>query len=704
MRLCTWRALLPLAMTVAVSCRTDEVTSIPAGVDASETDAREGTEARPVRRPGVAHVGPIDFVQLSRDGAAAVTRDTAGALRLWSALDGSVEPQIIPARGAVFASVERFEDGATVFVVDASSGGKLFAVDEMGTLEERAAFPPFEPLYEGHVLPGGDRAVLLGRDHALRLIDRRGQTLSRFDDRRFRPERLDVSFDGKTLVALIHQPSVAGRRRVELQRLAVEGDHISRVGSPRLVETTGEVLRHNSSISADAKRFAVVDEAEGEGWRIAIFDLEDPDAAPQRRIVELSHGLPPSLGFVSAERLLVSAADGSLSWLVDLDADRTYVRSAPPQDFAQRGKTHAFARGRQAAGMGTWLFVHDVETLDHRFMGYEAVQAQTLAVSPSGRHVAWGYAQGPVLVEAIEELGRDVVLPGDERRWPVRLRFLDDEHVLVADSAGGVTLLDGRTGREIDAHGVFGGVRRLEVAPDLGLLLVDSNLSIQHVYEISSEGFGRKAVLSDRAYRSGLLAAAGSDDPVVWTLDGGNRLRKYRSEVLFGDPSREALKELGRTLPSGEAAPLAVDAEGRHYGVRWNGRSMEIFIKTMPREGESTPADVSVVVRDGPSEIVPSPRGDRFVAAIGTGQSMMVRAYDAQSGESLWSFSTGVHHTDLVWSPDGRWVGIAANIGAVLLDAASGKTVRSRCGVGFRVSAAPPSNPFTALSRPTLCE
>lgn len=711
MRRCTWprvRALewsLVLALTGA--CRHDAAgTSAPVEDAAATQDALNDAGGPSFRRPGTAHVAHIDFVSLSRDGAAAISRDTTGGVRLWTALDGTVEPRVVPVRGAVFSSVELHEQGATLFVVDASNGGKLLVVDEQGRLEERASLPPFEPLFEGHVLPGGERVVVLGRDHALRLLDRRGDVLTRFEERRFRPEQLHVSSDGKTIVALIQQPRVAGRFQVEVTRLQLEGDRISRLGSPRLVDAGTEIMRHTSSMSPDGKRFAVVDKVEGSGWTVAIFDLEDPDATPRRQTVELAAQPPPSLGFVSPTQLLLAANDGSSSWLVDLEAGKTYARTAPPQDFAQQGKTQAFGLGRQVAGLGTWLFVHDVLTLEHRFLGYGALRAQTLALSPSAKYVAWGYVQGAVYVEPTDDAAfAATILPGDTSRWATRLRFLDDEHLLVGDTAGGLTLHHWPTQRVVDTEGISGGIRNMEISTDLGLLLVDGATNNQRVWELSTDGFGRTYILSDRAYRSGLFSARASDEPVMWTLDGGNRLRSYRLEDLRGDLSREVSGDRGKVLPGSEPVPLAIDTQGRHYGVRWNGQRMELYVREVDGvRGEATQARTGALSGDSVTQIVPSPSGDRFVAVTGSGPNVAVRAYDAQTLEEVWSFSTGVHNSDLVWSPDGRFVGVAAMTGAVVLDAASGAPVRRRCGLDFQVSAAPPTNPFGVLDRPSLCE
>jgi hypothetical protein len=283
--------------------------------------------------------------------------------------------------------------------------------------------------------------------------------------------------------------------------------------------------------------------------------------------------------------------------------------------------------------------------------------------------------------------------------WATRVRFVDDDHLLVLESSGALTLRHWSSGRVLDTVAVFGGVRSLEVSSDLRFLLVDGNMNVQRVYEMSPQGFGRAYLLSDRAYRAGLLRANATGDPLLWTLDASNRLRSYRLDDLRAEPSREATRELGSPLPSSEPIPLAIDRDGLHYGVRWNGRSMEIYVRDLAGRTRS-----GAIAGDNVGQIVPSPKGDRFVAVVGSGANVAMRAYDAQTLEETWSYSTGVQQHDLVWSSDGRLVGIAASNGAVLLDAASGEPLRRRCGLGFRVSPAPPPNPFAALDRPSLCE
>lgn len=712
-----YRLLLGLSLCWAlapVGCRHDRGVSaspVAASTGDAQTDPRSGSAPKPdaTRRPGAAHTAHIDFLGISLDAAVAITRDGTGAVRLWTALDGSVEPAVVPVRGAQFLSAERSEDGITVFAVDASGGGKVLTVDDTGRFVERGALPPFAPLFEGHVLPGGERILVLHRDHSMRLLDVRGKELARYEARRFRPRQLRLSDDGQTVLAVIPTKRTAGQFKAELQRLRIEDDgtpRIARLGSPKLIETATEITRNTAAMSPDGERFAAVNRVAGTGWEVSVHGLGDPDAAPERLTVQMPAHIVPSLGFVAPGHLFVSTNDGALSWMIDIEGGKTYPRTAPPQDFTHKGKVQAFGRGRQVAGFGTWLFVHEVDDCKHRFLGYGSLQAQTVAVSPSGKHVAWGYIQGSVYVEPVDaDVAQTIVLPGTTTRWPTKIRFFDDEHVVVADTAGGLTLYHWPTRDVVATEGIPSGIRNLEIDASRNLMLVDGQANTSRVYEISTRGFGDVHVLADRAYRSGLLAAHASDQPVVWTLDSGNRLRHYTLDELRGDLSREASLEKGQALGPGQPAPLAIDARGRRYGIRWDGRGMELFVEDPARAKERPgAADAITVPGDNVTRIVPSPEGDRFVAVTGAGQAMTLRAYDAQGLRERWSFSTGVHNNDVVWSPDGRFVAVAAMTGAVLLDAATGEPVRRRCGLDFQVSGSPPPNPFNSLDRPSLCE
>lgn len=699
---------LALGLAACHDARSGTADPTAGPVDGTTTDEGSRSPGRGVTypRPGAGHTANIDLVVISSDGKAVVTRDQIGGTRLWPALDGSAEPLVIPVQGPQQLSVEpRAKGGFTVAAVDAAGGAKIFGVEPDGTVVELGALAPFQPLFGIYVLPGGERLLALLRDHSIRLVDRSAAELISFEERRFRPTSLRLGTDGKTFAAVI---SAAGAgSRVEIQRMElVDGDGkapaIRRLGDPKTIESATPLSETTAVMSPDARRFAVVDRPTGTTWELRAVDLAK-DVAETRVQVQMPSHLVPNLGFVSRNELLVSANDGSLSWLVDLDDGSQRARSSAPQDFVNQGRAQALAGGVQAAGHGTWLFVHDVVDRSHRYLGYRSFQTQSVAVSPSGEWVAWAYLAGPVFVESLEPGQRErYEVPSDPSFGTLKVRFFDDDHLVTIDGAGGIYLYRWRDGELVDEAGIQGAIRALHFEPDHGVMLVERHNNDAHLFEVGAKGFRGPYIVADQSFRAGLLAKGkgtpGHEDAIMWTLDSGNRLRHYGLDELRSDPSQDVIMAKGEPIAAGKVAPLAIDRFGRHYGVRWNGSTMELFVDSGRKLETKVSASGDI------SAVVPSPSGERFVAVHQRGQSTSLSVYVSDTLEEQWSFSTGVFNNEVVWSPDGRFVAVAANTGAVVLDAESGKPVQRRCGVEFEAAGAAPSTAFNSLNLRSMCE
>jgi hypothetical protein len=685
----------------SVACRNPRATTQDPGVaDGSVTGQGQGVAWR---RAGAGHTANIDLVVLASDGTAAVTRDQIGSTRLWPALDGSIEPVVIPVQGPQQLSVETHaEGGFTVAAVDAAGGAKIFGVEPGGAVVELGSLAPFQPLFGIYALPGGERLLALHRDHSIRLVDRSAAELVSLEERRFRPTSLRLAADGKSFAAIV---SVAGAvNKAEIQRLRlVEGEgkpRIERVGSPRTVEAASTLSDTTAAMAPDGRRLVVVDKPNGAGWELLVVDLAK-DGAEMRLQVQVPAHLVPNIGFVSSHELLVSAHDGSLSWLVDLTDGSQHARASAPLDFVSQGRAQAQAHGVQVAGHGTWLFVHDVVARSHRYLGYRSFQTQSVGISPSGEWVVWAYLHGPVLIESLREgVGERHELPSDPSFGTTRVRFFDDEHVILIDEAGGVRLYRWRTAEVVGEAGIHGAIRALHLEPERGAMLVERHNNDVHLFEVSPKGLVGPYIVADQSFRAGLLVKGvhGHEHAIMWTLDSGNKLRHYSLEELRKDPSQDVILAKGDTIPAGKVAPLAIDRFGRHYGVRWNGSTMELFVDF----GRHLVTQVSAT--GDITTIVPSPSGDRFVTIHQRGQSTSLSLHDSETLEERWSFSSGVFNNEVVWSPDGRLVAVAASTGAVVLDATTGKPVQRRCGVGFESTAAAPATAFHGVNLRSLCE
>lgn len=694
-------ALLALAACRSSGPDTEDPTAgSPDGEDAGSKGKGKG-KGRAWQRAGAGHTSNIDKVAISSDGRAVLTRDQIGGTRLWPALDGSAEPIVIPVQGPQqFSVARRAKGGLVVATVDAAGGATIFEVGPDGEITEAGVLAPFAPLFGIYALPGGERLLALFRDHSIRLLDRSAKELARFEERRFRPTSLRVGDNGESFAAVITSTGTTGT--IEFQRLRVRGGDkpsIERVGSPRLVTSANPPSETTVVMAPDAERVAVVDKPSGNSWELAVVDLTKDDAEERVQVTIPAH-LVPNIGFVSDQELLVSANDGSLSWLMNLGDKSQHARTSAPQDFINQGRAQALAGGVQAVGHGTWLFVHDVVERSHRYLGYRSFQTQSVAVSPSGEWVAWAYMAGPVFVESLGKREDQYKLPSEPNFGTVKVRFFDDDHLITIDGAGGIHLYRWRDAELIDEAGIHGAIRALHFESEPGTMLIERHNNDARLFEVSAEGFTGPYIVADQSFRSGLLSKGTPEQPdaIMWTLDSGNKLRHYSLEELRGDPSQEAIMAKGSPIPPGKVAPLAIDRLGRHYGVRWNGSTMELFVDFGDRLQTKVSASGDI------SAIVPSPSGKRFVAIHQRGQSTSLSVHDSETLEERWSFATGVFNNEVVWSPDGRFVAVAANTGAVVLSAKTGKPVQQRCGIEFAALGAPPSTAFNSLNLRSMCE
>lgn len=687
---------------MAAACHPPSVQS-PSHADGlgENAEGANGSEASgPQRRSGAGHTANIDLVAIAHDGSAALTRDQIGGIRLWPALDGSAEPIVIPSQGAATLSVEPREGGGfTVALVQPSGAAKFYGIDGEGEVRQTGELPPFAPLFGAWVLPDGERVLALFKDHGVRLLQRDGAELARLDERRFRPTELRLGSDGRSFVTVTKEGA-----KVELQRAAISDRDgkpaLELVGAAREIQPGAAMTAAGSALSPDATRWAYVDRVVGNAWELAVVELAKT-SGETRFSVQLPAHLNPNIGFAGPTSLLVSASDGALSWLVDVTDGAMRPRAAAPQDFVNQGRAQAVADGVHVSGHGTWLFVHDVVARRHRYLGYRTFMAQSVAVSPSGEHVAWAHMQGPVLIEPTSGDGPTVEIPPDDSSFGTfRVRFVDDEHLVAVDAAGGVRLYAWRSGRLIDHVGVNGGVRAVHYERDRGLLLVERHNNDARVWKVSTEGFTGPWIVADASFRCGLLGpgSKAADRAVVWTLDSSNRLRRYSMADLEADLTRLEIEAKGEPLEQGKVAPLAIDRFGRHYGVRWNGSAMELFVDH-GNHMKTAPAPSGDI-----GQIIVSDDGEHFIAVHQRGQSTSLGMHDVDTLEERWTYSTGVFNNEVEWSPDGRFVTVAANTGAALLDADTGKPVRRRCGIDFGSSGSPPSSAFNGVNLRSLCE
>ena len=696
-----------LALLLAAACRPEPTQQPDGDGKADPKETRHGSpKPRPVPKPafaGVAHTGTIDAISICPDASCAMTRDNVGGLRLWPTLDGSTEPQPIPVRGALQFAAAKAGDHWTAFVVESSGGARIFSVAADGTTDETAALPPFSPVLEGHVLAGGDRVLAVFKDGSIRLLDNKGGELAKLDERKFQPTKLRIGAGTGDFTAWVAPTQNTTGFTVEVQRMKISGTasapKIERNGPPRLVNSTTLLDGASAVMSTDARRFAVAGRGVGDKWEVDVYDLAK-DSKPTTHLVKVPAHVVPHLGFVTPTKMIVSSNEGTVSWLIDLKSGDAWPRTPIPQDFSHQGKVQASSTGRQVVAYGSWLFVQDVEARRHRFLGYKAAQGAGVAISPKNGYVAWAYMGGPVYVEPVGSASDEdaVRLELQAEFGLTKVRFLDEDHLVVVDGVGGLYLYHWPTQTLVDQAGVMGNIRSVDIDTTQGLLLVDRHNNDASVFEVDTEGFRGPYIVADQSYRLGLLQPVPPSAAVLWTLDGTNKLRLYTLDELRKDLSRNAVEQMGQPLQNGQPAPLAIDRRGRHYGIRWSGSQLELFV------GNEKDMAAKAVPSGDISQIVPSPNGKRFLVVFNRAGTISVAVHDTKALKPLWSYSTGVFNNDVSWSEDGDLVGLAANTGAVLLDAKSGSPLARRCGLEFASVSSPPANAFTNFGQRSLCE
>ncbi|MCR9159340.1 MAG: hypothetical protein ACE37F_08515 [Nannocystaceae bacterium] len=701
-----FRASILTGVLLAGGCKSTDEPTVSPDVSVTDSPAGDASKREGDDRPefaGVAHSGNIAQVVLDPTGTAALSRDAVGGVRLWPSLDGSLEPQSVPIANPQSMAVLTAGEGFVVLGVEASGGARVVAMQADGHAKDLRSLPPFNPVQQVVSIRGGRFAALM-RDGSIHVFDITGDEIATFDDKGFQPTSIRPSADGKHLVALTKQSRAGTGIRVSAQRLSFAGNGeslgLERSGTPRVLELTPDVTETSVVISPDASEAAVLARGVTDHWDVELYSFE-ADEPPRKVEVRFGVHQQPHLGYAGPSRLLISSNEGTPSKLIDTKSQSVRLRTSIPQDFNHQGRAQDIVAGRQVVGYGTFLFVHDVEDRQHRFLGYRATQGSSVGVSPSGAYVAWAYTQGPVVVEALDGSVTPAEIDfGSNNFAGVRVRFLDDDHIVIVDAVGEISLVHWRSGEVIARAGTMSNVRAVHLDPAQGIFVLERYSNEAWVYEVSPEkGFEGPYIVGD-TYRLGILRPQPPSDVVLWTLQAANnKIRQFTLEQLRADLTVAETEALGVSLEAGRSAPLAVDPLGRHYGVHWNGSGLEMFV----RHGEQTLGSRSMQTNDI-NQILPSPQGDRFLAVLNRSGSVSVSMHETATLEPLWSYSTGVFNNDTAWSDDGRFVAFSANTGAILLDVATGEPVLSRCGLRFTALGAPPNTAFSSPNQKSICE
>ncbi len=696
-----------LASSLLVACKPGASTHAPGGDAAVDADGDKSTSEGPSGPPvtfasvGVPHVAAITLVALDPAGKAAMTRDSSGSVRLWPALDGSKEPLIVPIRDPRLMALAAHGEGWTLALLDGAGGARIVGAEPDGKLQALASLPPTDPLTELIVLPGGERLVAVGRDHVIRLLDRKGTELARLDAPKLRPASLRVAMaaEGGPKVVAVSAGEFDGQQSrfaVELIPLDIGAASIAISGERRTVHIDSPATIDNPTIAPDG-RSAVFLRRQwlgGATWKVHAIQLDDGRSVSVDS--EVAVGQQPRLGLLPEGRVLLDDGTG-LGRVVDLrerHVELIGLRSSPTITHVAT----AFAANMRVAPASNWLAVHDLVTDDMVYLGYEQVNVTDVGLSPAGATVAWALGDRV----AVEAVGSNEVfeVPGTRAIAQRYVEFIDEELLLTLDWTGGARLLRWRDGEVVAEVDLGNQTQTAELARDgngNGVLLVRTNLwQNPTIAEIRERQFGPRHLAHATANLAGLLAPndAPLDDWGAWTLDGAGRLRSFTLAQLEQGIDTKSAMEGGNMLSFGMPEQLAVDSKGRQYWVRTTSARPTLHVE---RGGQREEVELSpgFVVR-----LNPSPDGERIAVVQQRDANQVITVFDGATLQPLWGQPLPPVN-GLAWSDAGERVGLPASFGGgVVFDGGSGDVEASRCGLGFEVRHSPPivQGIFTPLS------
>lgn len=674
------RGLLMLVVAAGCGERGSAVNATPAAFDPA-TPSEPGLVVHPgeVRSSspavGSPHSGDIVDLVLSGDGRAALTVDVFGGARLWPDLDApagtEVEPVVVPVRDSRRIALGGPVDARIVVAIDGAGMARVLRFQADRSFAELATTPPTPGLLDVDVLADGKHLLLLTAEHVVQLASVTGEVLATLDERGYRPEALQLDAGGLGGLAVSfrapapppnHTTGAAGVRRfridVATRALAFEGDELEITGIP-----AGATLTF--APAGDAVAFLAPREAAPE-HEVIVVDL--PTLLRRTFGSPLPFDASRTLGFIDRETLVAARGANGTAWRID--ANRVVLVAGAPTQLASK-ELVGFATRRRVSALGTTLMVQkfdDTGRSEHYYLGYKPFSPQHVAVSPSGARIAW-LSVNDFYFESADGKSPMARIANPVRTSIAGMRLLDDDHLLIIDSSGGLHVLDGRDGsaRLVADTGIatallaYDHVTRVLVIPTSAGARV---FTVEPSFELAGPYLIGDGAQVAGVYRDPNAAAR------IWTRDPHNVLRHYSlAEVRAGLSRAEALERGDKSDP---ATLYFGDVTGRLYGL-----DPTTMTRLFGYDGAKQVLEVSLSSRGYVA--VPAYGGQRFMALV---NGTLMEVFD-RDGTALWSRAPGGSIQSYSWSADGSLLATASPAGGAVWRGADGEPVLMRCGVEF---------------------
>jgi hypothetical protein len=605
------------------------------------------------------HGGNITVIAATADGDAAVSADALGSVRLWPALDGSVEPHVVELPAPTALAVRRMSRGFLLAAVDSAGGLTVHSVDARG-LRLAGTSHAAEPAFEGVVASA--RGVVAWRaDHTIVRLGDDGAIAAQLAAGRGERVRA-VAAAGEHMVAVLEEQGGVLRVRT----LQVGPD----LAWGPVLPLAAPLLGSNVALSSDGTRLAATRPLGQDGVsNIDVFDLPTG-----KRIASHPIRGEHAIGFVTPTLLAVEFVHRVI-WLDLEHPERSSTNyDGPMMPIHDNGPLVA-AGGLAISGAQRELRIS--RRTEDRYLGYRFSEAYRAAVGPRGELVIPATERALVVdrdLRELRELDRTTLgtNPGDGLTPFVWLGddlwFVQDVEPTTKQTRG--RLVDVGKGSST-AVSESRGPRVVRFEPTTGLLTAVSGAAYE-IFELDRAA-GKLVRISAGDYPglTGYLVVM----PVAPDLAGGTRI------VL-------AAYNAGKTEMRWCSGPTALDqckqgsTEGYPVGFARNGH---VTVYEPSAAHETRTFLHGKRVRATPDETGsrwPSPDGSTYVFVGGLEVSLR-----GPDGVPRWRRTLGGGYSAL-WASDGTIV-ITSMDGMVRVDARTGEPLAARCGWKFELSPTP---------------